>query len=195
MTIAAARPLALPVRGRIDVHTYHRMGHTGDIAPNARVELIDGEIIEMPPIGPDHAQTVDGLAYTPALLQIVLKKQLLVRVQGPVRLSEEDEPQPDIAILRWRQGGYRNRHPGPADVLLLIEVADSTLLLDRTRKIPLYARSGIQEIWLVNLVDRRFEIHREPQGGAYPEPRILASGKLSPLLLPGLEIDIADILG
>jgi Uma2 family endonuclease len=192
MTVVAARPISTPIRPRIDVETYHRIGRDGRIAPDARVELLDGEIVAMAPIGPDHAATVDEFGDTERWRRGV---PVRVRVQGPVRLDAWSEPQPDIAILRARPDGYRSSHPGPADILLLIEVADSSLLTDRTRKIPLYARAGIVEVWLVDLVARAIEVHRAPGTAGYASVQAISKGLLRPQLLPEVAIDVAAALG
>jgi len=197
MTLVAARPVPTPApppaEGRIDVDTYYRMAREGLILDHERVELLDGEIVRMPPIGPSHADVVDelgrGSRWAP------LEPAIRVRIQGPIRLDRYSEPQPDIAILRRRREGYRQDHPTAADVVLLIEVADSTLLTDRSRKLPLYARHGIPEVWLVNLVAKVVEVYRRPAGDAFDERQDIADGILRPLLLPELELDVGALFG
>lgn len=142
---------------------YHRMAETGILDPDERVELIEGEIVEMSPIGARHARCVDRLT---ALLVPLVTGRAIVRVQGPVLLSPRSEPQPDVALLAWRQDFYP-RAPGPADIILAIEVADSSLLTDRRVKVPLYGRSGVRETWLVDLVANRVEVYREPGPSGY----------------------------
>ena len=194
MSVTTARlPESPPVRRPIDVDEYYRMVPEGLIGPDERTELIEGEVVRMPPIGPSHADVVDelgrGSRWAP------LEPEVRVRIQGPVRLDRFNEPQPDIAVLRAKPGGYRREHPSAADVLLLIEVADSSLMQDRRVKLPLYARFGIPEIWLVNLPDRRIEVYRQPAGNSYTEQLEFRDGMLRAGRLPELAIDVAAILG
>lgn len=151
---------------RLSVAEYHRMGEVGILGPELRTELIDGEIIEMPPIGHPHAGTVKLLSNR---LKELVGTDAIVAVQDPVWLDGHSEPIPDIALLRPRADWYRTGHPGPNDVLLLIEVADTSLTYDREAKLPRYARAGIPEVWLVDLVGRRLDIHRCPAGHCYAE--------------------------
>lgn len=151
---------------RLSVAEYHRMGEVGILGPGLRTELIDGEIIEMPPIGHPHAGTVKLLANR---LKELVGTDAIVAVQDPVWLDDHSEPIPDIALLRPRADWYRKGHPGPDDVLLLIEVADTSLTYDREVKLPRYARAGIPEVWLVDLGGRRLGIHRRPAGHCYGE--------------------------
>jgi Uma2 family endonuclease len=148
----------------ITVDEYERMGEAGIFRSNSRLELLEGEIYEMSPIGSHHAACVSFLGN---LLSRQLGDKLIVRTQDPIRLNDFSEPQPDIALLRWRDDFYRHAHPVPADVLLVIEVADTTVESDRRVKIPLYARAAIKEVWLVNLPAEQIEIYAEPAGDAY----------------------------
>ena len=135
------------------------MAEAGILAPDERVELLDGEIIVMPPIGNWHASNVDLFTNTfPAQLY----GRAVVRVQNPVRLDGNSQPQPDVMLLRWRDDFYRDGHPGPADVLLLIEVSDSSVDFDRNEKLSAYAAAGIPEVWIVNRPDRRIESYSDP---------------------------------
>lgn len=158
----------------ITVDEYERMGEAGIFRPDDRLELLEGEIYEMSPIGSRHAACVDFLI---TVLNELARRRFIVRGQNPVRLDDFSEPQPDIALLRWRDDFYRHLHPMPADVLLVIEVADSTVESDRGYKIPLYAKSGIPEAWLVNLPAERIEIYAEPAGGAYQIIREVKRGE------------------
>ncbi|MDQ3917533.1 MAG: Uma2 family endonuclease, partial [Acidobacteriota bacterium] len=124
------------------VDEFERMGAAGIFHPDDRLELIGGEIVEMSPIGSSHAACVKFLS---ALLQRLFGGTLIVSTQDPIRLDDFSEPQPDVALLRWREDFYRHAHPTPADVLLVVEVADTTVESDRQVKIPLYARAGIPE--------------------------------------------------
>lgn len=164
---------------RVSVTDYHRMGETGILGPDLRTELIDGEIIEMPPIGHPHAGTVNLLAN---ILKEAVGPRAVVAVQNPVWLDDHSEPLPDIALLRPRPDYYRNAHPAPTDVLLLVEVADSSLAYDRQIKVPRYARAAIPEVWLVDLAGRRLEIHRQPTDAGYAQ--VLDAEDLSAIAVP-----------
>ena len=130
-------------RHRLTVAEYHRMGDTGIFSPEARVELIEGEVIDMPPIGSLHAGTV---SYLVEVLRPACGGWAIVRTQNPVFLDLRSEPQPDVALLRPRPDFYRNAHPTPTDVFLIVEVADTTLAYDTQIKLPLYARHGVPEM-------------------------------------------------
>jgi Uma2 family endonuclease len=151
-------------RHRLTVADYYRMGEVGILAPDARVELIDGELIDMAPPGHPHAGTVDQLALA---LGSAVNARAHVRVQNPLRLDDHSEPQPDVAVLRRRPDFYKSGHPRPVDALLVVEVADTSLRYDRDDKIPLYARHGIPEVWLVDLKGKRLVRYRNPQQDAY----------------------------
>jgi Uma2 family endonuclease len=169
MSTLIAPPPPASALGRahpLSVGDYHRMGEVGILGPELRTELIDGEIIEMPPIGHLHAGTVKYLANR---IKEAVGRGAVLSVQDPVWLDGYSEPLPDIALLRPRADDYRSAHPGPADVMLVIEVADSSLAYDRDVKLPRYARAGIPEVWLVDLAGRRLLIHRRPDAGRYAE--------------------------
>src|SRR5437763_648781 len=174
------------------VEEYERMGEAGIFPPNARLELIEGEIYEMPPIGPPHAGVV---AYLSKLLNRIFG-DLIVIVQSPVRLNDFSEPQPDVALLRWRDDFYRSTHPTPADVLLVVEVSDTTVETDRKVKVPLYARAGIPEAWLVNIPDERVEIYSDPSGDAYGQVKQFGRGEQahSPTLKE-LVVSVGELFG
>ena len=186
----ATQTVSAPVRHLLSVHDFHRMGEAGILTGDHRIELIDGGLIDMAPIGSVHAGMVIRLSQW---LTRALAGRALVSSQNPVRLDERSEPQPDIAILRNRGDFYQESHPGPGDVLLIIEIADSSLDYDRDVKVPLYARHGVPEVWLVDLNARRVSIYRRPEGGAYQE--ILRPGDaetVAPVLLPDLSLSLAD---
>ena len=136
------------LRRRFTVDEYHRMGQVGILGEDDRVELLEGEIVEMAPIGSRHQATVDRLT---RLFSGRMADAVLVRVQGPVRLAEDSEPQPDVTLLRLRDDFYATAHPGPEDVILLVEVSDSSIEYDREVKLPHYARQVIPEVWIVDL--------------------------------------------
>ncbi len=178
-------------RHRLTVTEYHRMGEAGILPHNARVELVEGEIIDMPPIGSLHAGTVDYIA---DILRLAYSGRAIVRVQNPVLLDLHSEPQPDIALLRPRPDFYRSVHPTPADVLLVVEVADTSFAYDTQIKLPLYARHGIPEVWLADLPNRRFLVHRTPTQMGFQDVQTLTDlSAVTPLLLLGVSIDLADV--
>ena len=164
------------------IEEYYAMAEAGILAPDERVELIDGEIIPMSPIGDRHAYSVDELN---ELFITRLRGRARVRSQNPIRLGSRFEIQPDVAILRQREDGYSSGHPGPEDVLLIIEVSDTTLDYDRNVKLPMYARFGIPETWIANIRDRQAEVYAQPSNGEYQRSRV--AGIDETLTLPGLE--------
>jgi Uma2 family endonuclease len=175
------------------VSEYERMGETGVLPPDARVELIEGEIIEVSPIGSRHAACVKVLSKT---INHQVADDGIVSTQDPIRLNDFSEPQPDIAVLKYRADFYRNAHPQPPDVLLVVEVADTTVEYDRRVKVPLYARAGIPEALLFNLPDDQLEYYSRPEPGTYQLSRVLNRGeKFESTALPGLTIDVDTILG
>lgn len=184
--------MPLPHR-RFTVDEYYRMAEVGILGPDDRVELLDGEIVEMSPIGSRHAATVTRLQ---RLFERGAADRSIVRVQQPVRLDRYSEPEPDVAVVAVREDFYAAGHPTPRDVLLIVEVADTSLRYDRHRKLPSYARAGIPEVWLVDLTVDRVETHRAPRGDGYAGHHILgADATLSPRLLPNIAIRVADLLG
>jgi Uma2 family endonuclease len=182
-----------PTRRRFDVDAYYRMAEVGILSPKDRVELIDGEIIEMAPIGAPHGGKVDRL--TSLVARIVAEGQAIARVQGPLRLDHRNEPQPDLMLLRPRADFYESGHPTAADVLLLVEVADSSLAWDRGPKLALYARHGVPEVWIVDLRGRTVDVCRQPGPGGYAEQRSVVTGELTPVLAPTLRIDVSALIG
>jgi Uma2 family endonuclease len=140
------------------------MAEAGILRPDAHVELIEGEIIDMAPIGSRHAGVVEQLA---SILRAAAGDSAMVRTQQPVSLGDRSEPEPDLAVVRARSDFYKLAHPGPADVFLLIEVAEASLQYDTTIKIPLYARHAIPEVWIIDLEGGRTVRYREPQQGRY----------------------------
>jgi Uma2 family endonuclease len=180
-------------RYRFTADQYHQMGEAGIFGSDDRVELIDGEIISMNPIGDPHAGTVNRLNME---LTERLRRTAIVAPQNPVRLAEHHEPEPDLAILRFRADFYATLGPRPDDVLLLIEVADSSVEFDRRIKGPLYARNGIPEYWLVDLTRGHVVVYREPDAEGYQSMQVRRRGEsLSLALLPDLTITVDDILG
>ena len=183
-----------PTRRKLDVDVYHRMAEAGILGEDDMVELVDGELIDMAPIGQGHAATVCGL--TEALVTACLGRAI-VSPQNPVRLDQWNEPQPDLAVLRRRTDFYATgERPGPADVLLLIEVADSSLQFDRTVKLPLYARAGIAELWIVDMKRRVLEAYRNPAGDGYRETAAhQPGGQLALLMAPEIVVRLDLMFG
>mgnify|MGYP005850732689 CR=1 FL=1 len=181
------------VKHRFTVEEYHRMGTAGIFSEDDRVELIEGEIVEMSPIGSRHANCVRRLIY---LLSRMTGERAVIDVQNPIRLGEYSEPQPDVTLLRPRPDFYAAAHPGPADVLLVIEVADTSADYDREVKVPLYALAGIPEVWLVELYAEQIEVYRQPLPHGYQEVQIVRRGQhLSPQAFPEPALAVDDILG
>ncbi len=155
----------MPARHKLDVHDYERMVLVGILGEQDRVELIRGEILDMAPIGQGHEGTVNAL--TQALV-LACQGRAIVSVQNPIRLDQWSVPQPDFAVFRYRADFYlEGRRPTPADALLLVEVADSSLRYDREVKLPLYAGAGIPEYWIVDLQQRVVDAYWQPEGGRY----------------------------
>jgi len=177
---------------RFNVSEYYRMAETGVLRPDARVELLDGEIIDRSPIGHFHGGVVARLV---RLLNKLSNDRWLVWPQNAVRLDENTEPQPDIALLKPSPDDYTGHQPVASDVFMLIEVADSSLELDRDRKLPHYGRAGIVEVWVVNLVDQAIEVHREPNFTGYSSTAILRAGDQARLLaFPDAVVDVGELL-
>jgi Uma2 family endonuclease len=178
-------------RWRFTVHDYHRMGEAGILHEDDRVELIEGEIVEMAAIGTLHFSCVNRLT---RLLVMGVGDAAVVSVQNPVRLNEHTEPQPDITVIRPRD--YTESLPVPEDVLLLVEVSDTTLAYDRNVKLPLYARAGLGEVWIVNLPAKTIEQYTDPSGDGYRRVDHRRGGQyLPPAALPDLNPTVDEILG
>lgn len=186
--------MAVPVeRWLFTVEEFHRLAEVGLLHEDERVELIEGELIRMNPIEPGHSGHVNRLN---RLFGRLLGDHVLLSIQNPVRLNDRTEPQPDLALLRPRDDDYSRATPTPADVLLLVEVADMSLAYDRDVKGPLYAAAGIREYWLVNLLDGRIEVYRDPGPAGYARVETLGPGDtLRPLTFPDLAIPVSDVLG
>lgn len=188
-----ARGRGGPVRHAFTVAEYYRMAETGVLPPDRRTELIDGDIIEMSPIGPLHAAVVRLIQWR---FQELLGRRAILSVQLPIRLGEAGEPQPDIAVLRARGDGYARAHPTPADVLLVIEVSDTTLAYDSQVKAAVYAQAGIVEYWVVDVVARVVEVHRAPAEGRYRDVvRAAGEDSLSPVAFPDVRVSVDEVFG
>ena len=168
------------------------MAELGFLAPDARVELIGGEIHDMSPIGPLHSGVTIRLN---RLFSLAAKGRWIVSTQNPVGLDNYSEPEPDVVLLKPAPDDYVSHHPAPDDVLLLIEVADSSLDFDRQKKLPVYARAGVPEVWIINLQESVIEVFREPHFTDYGQKAIVRSGeKASPAAFPDVKVDVADLL-
>ncbi len=174
------------VRHRFSVAQYHRMIEAGIFAPDERLELIHGELITMSPINRRHAAAVDRLNL---LLADRLNRRALHRIQNPITLADS-EPQPDVAIVRWRDDFYLAGHPTAPDIYWIIEVADTSIAYDREVKVPLYLAAGISEVWLVNLDADCLEVYRQEK------QQILQQGQmLAPLQFPELVFTVDELFG
>jgi Uma2 family endonuclease len=179
---------------RFTVQDYHRMAEAGIFREDDRLELLQGEIVEMPPRGPGHAGGVKRLMNS--FLPLQGESKAIISVQDPIRLGEYSEPQPDLALLKPRPDFYAREHPSPEDVLLVVEVMDSSASYDREVKVPLYARFGIPETWLVDLEQGLIEMYRFPGPEGYQQIRTLRRGdRLSPQAFPELIVTVDELLG
>lgn len=168
------------------------MAETGVLPPDARVELLDGEIIDMSPIGPFHGGVTGRLI---GIFATAARGRWITHSQTPVHLDDHSEPEPDLTLLRPSPDTYTKRHPEPEDVFLLIEVADSSLATDQNRKLPAYGRAGIVEVWIVNLVERTIEVYREPNFDGYGAKTVLRPGEQArSQAFPDVAVDVAELL-
>jgi Uma2 family endonuclease len=180
-------------RKRFTVDDYYRMGETGILKDTDRVELIEGEIVEMSPIGDRHAMAVNRATM---IFARGLGDKVVVGVQNAAHMDRYNEPQPDIVLIRPREGFYGTGHPNPEDVVLMIEVSETSLRFDRIVKLPIYARNGIQEFWIVDLKNDVIHVHRDPKGNAYASIETRGRGEMvSPQQFPEFEIRVDDLIG
>lgn len=181
-----------PRRRLFTVDEFERMVETGILSPDDKVELLDGEVVEMTPIGPPHVAVVTRAAH---LLVTLLGDRTIVRVQAPVRVSDTSMPEPDIAVVIPEAGYYANRHPESQEILWLIEVSRTSVAHDRTLKAHIYARGDIRELWVAALPDT-LEVFRDPSPAGYRSIRTLRRGDVvRPEAVPDVEVRIEDILG
>ena len=184
--------MRLQTEHRFSVQDYYRMAEMGVLRPGSRVELIEGKITDMSPIGPFHGGLVKRLS---RIFNLKAKSRWVVSTQDPLHLDDFSEPQPDIMVLKPSADDYANRHPGPGDVFLLIEVSDSTIDFDRDEKLPIYGKAGIPEVWIINLNDLTIEIYREPHFTGYGSKTILRAGdEAKPMAFPDVAINVAELL-
>lgn len=180
-------------RHKFTIDDYYHMRKAGILTETDRVELIDGEVREMRPIDPIHAAYVDRLNRR---LNRQLGEEVIVRVQNPIRLHDYTEPIPDLALVRWRDDFYEQQHPIPSEVLIVIEVANTSLVGNRKEKLPRYAAAGIPEVWLVNIARKTIEQYATPTAGQYIFQQVLGQGQvLTAQAIANLELPIDRIFG
>lgn len=187
--VLAERPIAAPIH-RFTIADYRRLAGAGILREDARVELIEGEIYDMAPIGAAHAFCVNRLA---KLLTRVVADEITVSIQNPLQIPPDSEPVPDIMLLRPRADGYCSFLPQPADVMLVIEVSDTTIARDRG-KLAIYARAAIPEAWIVDVTRRIVIVCRDPSAEGYLSVSE-AAGAVSPLALPEIQLSVPMLFG
>jgi Uma2 family endonuclease len=181
----------IATRHRLTVTDYDRMGVVGILGREDRVELIDGAIIDMTPIGSRHASVVARLCQ---MLGPVAGHRAILWTQNPVVMGEYSEPQPDIAVLEAREDFYAAQHPRAADVLLVVEISDTSLRYDREVKLPLYARHGVPEVWLVDIEARALNRFWSPVAGGYLEQEAVSNlGAVTLKMRPALQLDLGGL--
>lgn len=181
-----------PTKHLTNINEWRRLGEANIFPPESRLELINGEILEMAPIGFNHSGHLNRLN---SLLTRLIPDDVISSVQNPLQLGDLSEPEPDFMLLKPNADFYSSRHPNANDVLLLIEVADSSLTFDQNQKLRLYALHGIPEYWLLNLNDECLEVYRKPNGEVYAEKTTLRAGDTITLSqLNEISIRMADIL-
>ena len=175
------------------VGEYYRMAEADILTEEDRVELIAGQIVAMSPIGSRHAACVKRLNL---LLGKMVGDSMLIGIQDPIALDAYSEPEPDLVLLRPRADFYADAHPVAADVLLAVEVADTSIDYDREVKLPLYAQAGLPEVWLIDLQKGHIEVYARSQGGAYQKRvEVTADATLTSPTIPQLSLAAADLLG
>jgi Uma2 family endonuclease len=181
-----------PTKHLTNLDEWRRLGEANIFPPESRIELINGEILEMAPVGFNHS---GHLKRVNNVLTILVAGNAIVSVQDPLQLGDLSEPEPDFMLLKPNADYYSSRHPTADDVLLLIEVAESSLNFDQNQKLRLYARHGIPEYWLLNLNDVCLEVYRKPNGEVYAEKTTLYTGDSVALSqLTDISIKVSDIL-
>ena len=181
------------LRRRFTVGEYGRMIEAGILGEDDRIELLEGEIVEMAPIGSRHAACVNRLNQ---LFSQRAAGRCIVAVQNPIKLDEFSEPQPDLALLRPRADFYSESHPGPEDILLVVEVSDSSADYDKAVKVPLYGNAAVPEVWLVDLAACAVEVHRVPVPGGYGSVEVVSpeGQAISPQAVSDIAIRVSDVV-
>jgi Uma2 family endonuclease len=181
-------PAAPDGRARFSREAYHRLGEIGILGRDSRVELIDGEILMMSPIGPLHGAIVRRLTH---FFVKNLPDSIECSIQLPISSGDHSEPEPDIALVRRREDDYQVKHPAPDDVLLLIEVAQSSVSYDLGKKLLVYAESHIPEYWVIDIGKKIVITHSEPAGSAYNLVKSFSAGSMiAPLAAPNCQLDL-----
>ncbi len=189
----APRKVSAPPRRRFDVFEYHAMGRALILPEDASVELLDGDVIQMPRVSSWHAAVVTQLMYK---FLLPLQDKVIVSVRNPVRLDHYNEVQPDVKLMKRREDFYVRKLPEPDDVILLVEVSDNTLEYDRGVKLSAYARAGIREAWIVSRPDRRFEIYSAPEGDKFSRVRHIGpGGRIAPKAFPDVVLEVGKVVG
>lgn len=183
--------MAITLAHRFTVEDYFRMAETGILPPDARVELIEGEIIDMLPIGPFHSGALNQLVRD---FSALASGRWLVSFQAPIHLGDSSLPEPDLMLLRPAADNYKSFHPKPEDVYLVIEVSDSSLVFDRETKLPLYAKAGIEEAWILNVPQKQLEIYQQPNALGYESKTILTDGEAAPVRFPDAVIQVRELV-
>lgn len=176
---------------RFTVEEYYRMAETGILKPDARVELIEGEIVDMMPSGPFHSGAVYELS---RIFNRLAAERWAVGSQGPLHIDAHNEPEPDVMLLRPPGTRYKKHHPTPEDVFLIIEVSDSTLQHDQLTKLPIYARAGIEEVWILNVPQKQLEVYRQPNFLGYESKQVIREGDFAPAAFPDALVNITELL-
>lgn len=175
------------------VDDYYRMAEVGILKPEDRVELLDGEIVEMSPIGNRHAGCVNRVN---DLFTFLFRGKAIVTVQNPARLNKYNEPQPDFVLAKTRADYYASRHPTGEDIYLMVEISDTSFRKDRDVKVPIYARLRIPEVWIVDLQQNRILVFRDPAGNSYKTNLTTHRGdSLSVIAFPDIKFKVEDVLG
>ncbi|PPC91262.1 MAG: hypothetical protein CTY34_04505 [Methylobacter sp.] len=181
-----------PKKHLTNLNEWRRLGEANIFSPDSRVELINGEILDMSPIGFNHSGHINRLV---KIFSKIIPEEIIPSIQNPLQLGDLSEPEPDFMLLKPSSDCYSSRHPVADDVLLLIEVADTSLAFDQTEKLKLYALHGIAEYWVLNLNDNCLEVYREPFGESYAEKTTLRSGdSINLSQIPELIIPVGTIL-
>lgn len=182
-----------PVAYRFSSDDFFQMSEAGVLDPDDRVELIEGEVVTMTPVGYRHGAAVARLTH---VFVKATDGRAVVWVQSAIRLSDLSAPQPDISLLRWRADFYASSHPTPTDVLVAVEVSDTSARWDRRVKRPLYARAALPELWIVDLADRLIEVATVPGEGDYETIHTLRPGAtLHPGAFPDVTLEVSELLG
>jgi Uma2 family endonuclease len=189
----AVEHLALECRPPLTVEEYYALAAEQGWDEDTRIELLDGEVVWMSPVNEPHAGCVNRLV---GLFRRYPENVAVLSPQNPVRTDEHNEPQPDVTLLRWRADYYSTVKPGPSDVLLLIEIADSTLRMDLGRKARIYADANVAEYWVIDLNNEAIYVHRAPAAGGYAERQVLRGGEpISAAFVPEVQFTVNELLG